>query len=72
MGQITEINNKCLEHIQIRKILNWKKKLKVKEKSKLSDFYCKYICITVKHSQIYVSDEILLYLIVLKKTTKWQ
>ena len=62
MGQIIELNNKGLEHIQkkISRIVKKKKKLVNKEKlkSKLSEFHCKYISITVIHLQMYVFDDI--------------
>lgn len=48
-----------MEHIQkknsriVKKIVN-----KEKLKSKLSEFHCKYISITVIHLQMYVFDDI--------------
>ena len=60
MGQIIELNNKGLEHIQkkISRIVKKKKVNKEKLKSKLSEFHCKYISITVIHLQMYVFDDI--------------
>lgn len=61
MGQIIELNNKGLEHIQKKNSRIVKKKKivnKEKLKSKLSEFHCKYISITVIHLQMYVFDDI--------------
>lgn len=50
-----------MEHIQKKNSRIVKKKKKVnkeKLKSKLSEFHCKYISITVIHLQMYVFDDI--------------